>query len=249
MVESMLNQELDLWIVPSDDPKILATLDELQKALLPHEIERYQHIIAESAKREYLITRVFLRRVLSDYYPQIATNEWYFKTNEHGRPQIDNPINSKLDFNISHTKGLIVILIRKDNDYLFGVDVEQKGRARRLLDIAERFFSPQEAADLKTLPRDDQPQRFIEYWTLKEAYIKAKGMGLALPLDHFSFDLKNMASIDILFDAKLNDDPNRWWFQCAPYQESFQLALAIERFAQYDPIINQRDGRSFLLSE
>ena len=74
-----------------------------------------------------------------------------------------------------------------------GVDVEHIGR-HLTHDIAGRFFAPNEVTDLRTLPEDDQQRVFFDYWTLKEAYIKARGFGLALPLGDFAFKLNPPAT-------------------------------------------------------
>ena len=93
-----------------------------------------------------------------------------------------------LRFNLSHTDGLVVCLVAVERE--IGVDVEHTARAGSVgIEIAERFSSPSEVAELRSLPFADQRSRFFDYWTLKEAYIKARGLGLHLPLDQFSFHL------------------------------------------------------------
>ena len=106
--------------------------------------------------------------------------------NVHGRPEIlDRPAGvPDLRFNLSHTDGLIACAVTIGREV--GVDVEHVGR-RLTHDIAGRFFAPREVADLKSLPVAEQPRVFFDYWTLKEAYIKARGFGLALPLGDFAF--------------------------------------------------------------
>ena len=143
-----------------------------------------------------------------------------------------------MDFNLSHSRGRIVLLVGRNR--LFGIDVEETGRVRKSIDIADRFFSRKEAQALSALPDDAKPLRFIEYWTLKEAYIKARGMGLRLPLDQFSFELESSdGEISISFGPRITDRPSRWWFALdppAPQPRSkaqkmprHQLAWAIER--------------------
>ncbi len=125
-------------------------------------------------------------------------------------------------FNLSNTRGLIACLVALDRDV--GVDVEDTERASSAVDIADRFFSPGEVRALRALPQERQRARFFEYWTLKESYIKARGMGLAIPLDQFSFHLDDGPAIGISFDPRLGDDRSAWQF--ALYQPSARHTMA-----------------------
>ena len=113
-------------------------------------------------------------------------------------------------FNLSHTDGLIVCALVLEND--IGVDIETMQRTHTSLDIAKHYFSKQEFASLQVLAKHKQAERFLQYWTLKEAYIKAKGLGLSLPLDQFSFFIEEQQPIRVEFDQCLNDDANTWQF-------------------------------------
>ena len=95
-----------------------------------------------------------------------------------------------------------------------GADVESLDRAGRWVDLADRYFAPREAAALKRVAPPDRPMRFLEYWTLKESYIKARGLGLAIPLADFSFDLpaRSPGDITIRFTPAIDDDSARWQF-------------------------------------
>jgi 4'-phosphopantetheinyl transferase len=79
-------------------------------------------------------------------------------------------------------------------------------------DIAERFFAPIEIADLANIPIERRHERFFEYWTLKESYIKARGMGLSIPLRQFSFQFRHQGRVQIATWPPLHDDPTRWCF-------------------------------------
>jgi 4'-phosphopantetheinyl transferase len=115
-----------------------------------------------------------------------------------------------LHFNLTNTKGLIACIVGWTSEV--GIDVESIERRGETLGIADRFFSPSEASALRALPDAEQVHRFFHLWTLKEAYIKARGMGLALPLDQFSFHLARGARTRISFDPRLVDDETTWQF-------------------------------------
>jgi 4'-phosphopantetheinyl transferase len=108
-----------------------------------------------------------------------------------------------------------------------GVDVEATHR-RLAADLAERCFSPAEIRTLLALPVEMQSSRFFEYWTLKESYIKARGLGLALALDRFSFFV-DRARWSVNFDEGFGDDARRWQFALHRPTDSHVVALAIER--------------------
>jgi 4'-phosphopantetheinyl transferase len=162
-------------------------------------------------RRRYVVTRALVRTVLSHYVP-IVPQEWAFSTNAYGRPQVDNPAarDAALSFNISHTNNLIVLGITRGR--ALGVDVENIFSREASIDVADRFFAPEESAALAVAPPDEQPYRFFEYWTFKESYIKARGMGLSLPLDKFSFRYPDDHTVAITIDSELADDAARWQF-------------------------------------
>jgi 4'-phosphopantetheinyl transferase len=107
-----------------------------------------------------------------------------------------------------------------------GLDVEALSR-EPAIELARRFFSAREADQLARTPIDGRATRFLEYWTLKEAYVKARGLGLSLPLDRFSVYNTTHNTWGISFEAPLNDDPARWWLRSFRVGTTHQAALAI----------------------
>ena len=107
------------------------------------------------------------------------------------------------------------------------MDVEPFERARQIAEVAPRFFSPREQQQLEGLRGDEKLDRALSFWTLKEAYIKARGMGMALPLDQFSFLFESDESIRLEMDASLADEPGRWRF-CLLNHAEHRVALMAE---------------------
>ena len=177
-------------------------------------------------RRRYLVTRALVRTVLSRYVP-LAPAAWMFSKNEYGCPAIANPEAGDLSFNLSHTRSVIALAVTRGR--AVGVDVENVRDRAIAIDIADRFFAPQEVAALQTVPPQNQQDRFFEYWTFKESYIKARGMGLSLPLDKFHFHYAGERDVALAVDAELGDDAARWQFwQFRPTPDSL-LALCAER--------------------
>ena len=108
-----------------------------------------------------------------------------------------------------------------------GVDVETVARESAVHDLAGRYFAPSEAAYARAGEGPELVERFFAFWTLKEAYIKARGMGLALPLDGFAYDIAGKGPPTISFTETCPDDPERWRFLRRPIGTNHRLALAV----------------------
>lgn len=228
-LERISENEAHLWYGQPDsvsDPGVLRRYRTLLSADECEKLDRYRF-----AKDRHvgLLTRAMVRCLLSRYV-DVAPSRWRFRTNRYGRPEIATPKRaSTLRFNVSHTTGMIVVLISKNRDV--GVDVEGLPYLGPCLEIADRFFSPAEVTALRSLPAPEQPLRFIEHWVLKESFIKARGMGLSLPLEDFSFRIPRRPeeNIEIRFDPSLEDDPERWQFSLEAIGDKHVVATAIER--------------------
>lgn len=220
---------IHLWLAFSDDIGDERLHGAYRDLLSPMERQQERRFHFLRDRRRYLITRTLVRTVLSRYAP-IAPRDWSFFTNPHGRPEISNAAAKELQlsFNVSHTHGLIALAVAVR---ALGVDVENTRNRQASLEIAERFFAPAEVAALATVPRSRQQDRFFEYWTLKEAYIKARGMGLSLPLDKFSFHDLNDTSVCLSIRPELADDPARWSFWQFRLAPDYLVALCVERFS------------------
>lgn len=204
---------------------------ELERAyadlLSPEEQRRHERFAFEGDRRRYLVTRAMLRSVLSRYV-DVHPGRWTFRENAYGRPEISAPAGAAtVTFNLAHTEGLIACLVGRPAP--IGVDVEWCGRVVEPLALAHRFFAPSEAAALRATPRSRRRRRFLEYWTLKEAYAKARGRGLALPFDAFAFRLHETRPIVRSFAAELRDRPSAWQLRLARPSPQHVLALALWR--------------------
>ena len=230
------NSEIHLWFaVPGEitDPRLL---DEYQTMLTDSEREKQSRFYFASDRHRYLITRALVRTVLSRY-AAAQPRDWIFEADDFGRPHIVNLPPSKLglSFNISHTDGLILLGVTKGA--AIGVDVENLGSRELSIAVADRYFAPEELAVLHSLPEARQKSHFFDLWTLKESYIKARGMGLSIPLDRFSFCFPADHVIGFSTDPSLGDDFARWqfWqFQLAP---GFCAAVCAERANHSKPAL------------
>jgi 4'-phosphopantetheinyl transferase len=221
-------------LLDPDNAEAWAHRDAYLALMTAEERERMARLIFERDRRRFLLTRALVRTMLSRY-THVKPAEWRFVENVHGRPAIhDRPSGvPDLRFNISHTDGLIACAVTIGREV--GVDVEHVGR-RVTHDVAGRFFAPKEVEDLAKLPEDEQRRVFFDYWTLKEAYIKARGFGLALPLADFAFPLAPPAPPRVSFEPSLDDDPETWQFMQDWPTPQHRLGLAVRRDGNDLPI-------------
>jgi 4'-phosphopantetheinyl transferase len=156
----------------------------------------------------------------------VAPNELSFHIGEHGRPEIAGPSRAlALRFNLSHTRGLVACGVACGHD--IGVDVERIDREVALLGVARHVFSERENAGLLSLSGSAQRLRFFELWTLKEAYVKAIGKGLAAPLKSISFLPEANDPVAVHFAEQALDDPSAWCFRRHEPGPGHRLAVAL----------------------
>lgn len=200
---SLLPDEVHLWLVFEHDVQ-KHLFEEYRNLLTDEEQRQEKQFHFERDKVRYLITRALVRTVLSRY-SAYEPGYWRFKRSEHGKPVLANGdrFTSTLSFNISHTDGLVILGI--SHNHAVGVDVENIHRKTASLEIADQSFSSEEAAVLRALSGPAQTERFFHYWTLKESYMKARGMGLSIPMEQFSFDFPDAKGMTVSFRKSLKD--------------------------------------------
>lgn len=149
------------------------------------ELTHAKKLIFAKDKTLYIAAHIFLRKLLSQYAP-LSPDKWCFTSNSYGKPFVSNTGYEWLQFNLSHTPGLIACAISTTE--IIGVDVERHKPLDSLESLCKYAFSSTETADILSISDTaERERRFFTYWTLKEAYIKALGLGLSLPLQQFSF--------------------------------------------------------------
>jgi 4'-phosphopantetheinyl transferase len=174
-----------------------ARLDSLYEILAPPERERATRFRFAEHRRRFIVCRGTLREILSRYL-ELHPARIAFAYNRHGKPSLRDSRRgsdgrfSEIHFNVSHSGSWALQAVTRAGEV--GIDIERidpRFYNAGFVDeqIPERFFSPREVAQLRALPADQQTAAFFRCWTRKEAYIKARGLGLALPLDSFDVSL------------------------------------------------------------
>lgn len=221
------DQHVHLWTTAYLEITDELLLKRYYNLLSHREVEVYRRFHFPKDQRQYLVTRALLKTVLSCYHTDVQKTDWVFKISHKGKPSIANQsVINPVQFNLAHTDGLIVLAITKHSD--IGVDVENINRSGSLDEIADRYFSSNEKLDLSNLPEAQKQKGFFELWTLKESYIKARGLGLSIPLDQISFELNQTQNINFTFNTNLNDSAQSWKFWQFMYAQNYIIAVAIQ---------------------
>jgi len=212
---------VDIWLAVDAHFQSAGVQAELVALLTRGDSERMRRLHLETHRRQFVLTRALQRQALSAY-ADVLPAQWEFQASAEGRPMLAGAFeHTGLHFNLAHADGVVAMAVCRHARV--GVDVEKLGRAP--LAVAERYFSPAEAAQLRALPPDAQPRRFLQLWTLKEAYLKAIGTGLAGGLGRMSFLFA--AADNFQFERADEADAARWQFRQFEIGPEHVLALAV----------------------
>lgn len=228
MILPPTSAEIHVWLTFCEaisEERLLVAYRELLNTTEKKEESRFY---VPRDRHRYLVTRALVRTVLSRY-ASVDPKDWVFSRDAYGRPHIVNPqaAEARLSFNVSHTQGLIVLGVAKGRS--LGVDVENFAKRNVSINLANYFFASRELAALHEVSYHQQQYRFFEYWTFKESYIKARGMGCSIPLDRFSFHFADDHAVDLVINPELGDDSSRWQlWQLRPTSEHL-LAVCAEK--------------------
>jgi 4'-phosphopantetheinyl transferase len=204
-----------------------ATVQHFQHVLSPEERERAQRFHFEKDRRQWMIARGQLRCLLAAYL-QVAPSLLRFRLNAYGKPLLDVPFDATgLAFNLSHSASLALYAFAPTP--AVGVDVEYMRPDIDIPALARISFSSNERAALFQLAAGEQLYAFYTCWTRKEAYIKARGMGLSLPLEQFDVELRPGKPAALLQSREEEPQDVSDWSMYALFPgENYAGALAVK---------------------
>lgn len=188
---SISRSELHIWRVSLNNVNYHQFKD-LISLLSTEEIKRSEHFMFERDQYRHQVTHSMKRLILANYLdcnPQCLR----FEVGSHGKPALDNLRNPfKIQFNISHSRDIILIAITVEDP--IGIDIEYNDTKRAIESLGETIFSPSEKKFFLTLKSQrEKEETFFRCWTRKEAFLKAKGIGLAVNLANISVNLNEIA--------------------------------------------------------
>jgi 4'-phosphopantetheinyl transferase len=197
-----------------------ATVARGEASLAPNERERYDGFRNDTDRTMFLAGRVMARALVGDALG-VGPGDWRWGEGPHGRPEIDFPATT-VRFNLAHSAGLVACALADGRDV--GVDVEYLRRRPVDPHVVRRYCAPDEVRDIEA-HAPAWHDRFLLYWTLKEAYLKARGLGIAVPLADICFALEG-GSPRVTFLDSLAGEDETWLFQLAQPTPRHILAVA-----------------------
>jgi 4'-phosphopantetheinyl transferase len=227
------SESAENWAIPDLQPDIVnvwiralrvpsAAERTCYEVLSSEERERAARYRAGRPRNDFILTRGTLRSLLASYVGA-RPQELSFRYSEHGKPILIGQWD--VQFNVSHTEGLALMAFVKKRD--IGIDVEKVDREVDPKKLAERFFSAREFQLLKDLSGDELHAAFFRCWTRKEAYVKARGEGLSLPLHQFDVSLAADETRALLATRPDPSEASRWILQDLPVKHGYVAALAL----------------------
>lgn len=211
---------VDLWATDPDAVRDPALLARYEAMLSDDERARLARHAAGPLRRRHLVSRALLRNVLASP-AGLAPERLVFTTTAHGKPElVTAPGRAPVRFNLSHTDGAIVVAVARA-DRAIGVDVERLDRVVDARRLAERFFAPSERTALAALDEPARRDAFFALWTLKEAALKARGVGIgAGRLDSLVVSLGQ--------DGVLDATPSSWSLAVLELTAHHRVAIALD---------------------
>jgi 4'-phosphopantetheinyl transferase len=207
---------------------ISAELARARYHALLSEAEQKQHarFRFDDDRHTYLVAHALVRTTLGGMLG-VPPEQLDFEIGEHGKPELKHQAFADVRFNLSHTRGLVACGVTRIDD--IGVDVEQIERKLEIDTLAGSVLSEDEQAALGPLTGSARRERFFRHWTLKEAYVKAIGRGIALPLRSLHIEIAPAQAPAFVFRPPFEDDANAWWLASEALHGSHVLGVVVRR--------------------
>ncbi|HLX41312.1 MAG TPA: 4'-phosphopantetheinyl transferase superfamily protein [Ktedonobacteraceae bacterium] len=221
---TLQDNEVHVWRASLNTP--LADIEALKRLLSDEEVTRAERFYFEKGRHGYIVAHGILRILLGRYLT-VDPRQLRFQTNAYGKPSLENTAhNRRLHFNLSHSHELAAYAFTAIGEV--GIDIEYTQTHVEYEELAKHSFSPYESAVLHDLPESMKQEAFFNCWTRKEAYIKARGMGLSLPLHLFDVSLKPGEPAALLHSRENAQEVTRWTFEAMTMPPEYAGALAVE---------------------
>ena len=216
--------ELHIWTIDCDAAR--HTMASADRFLSAAEKDRAGRFRFDLHRDRYVVAHVAMRSILGAYLDR-NPHDLTFAVEGNGKPVLVLESDSiPLRFNLSHSHNAALIAVTRDRTV--GIDIEHTRTKIDCAEIAARFFAAEEIAKLKKLSRKAQRQAFFACWTRKEAYIKAKGGGLSIPLQDFAVSLAPHEKPALSWHRTEPQETSRWRFENIDILPGYAAAVAVE---------------------
>ncbi|MCP4537296.1 MAG: 4'-phosphopantetheinyl transferase superfamily protein [Chloroflexi bacterium] len=202
-----------------------AHITSLYASLSPDEQARANRFRFNKLREHFVAARGLLRAILSQYL-HVSPGQLEFRYNPHGKPSLIPSEKYTVNFNLSHSEGLALYAVSYAES--IGIDLELVRPISDMEQLVERFFSSQERTMFRALPPNQKLAAFFTCWTRKEAYLKARGEGLTLPLDQFDVSLIPGEPATLLSDRTTPLNISPWSLQDLHPGPEYVAALAAQ---------------------
>ncbi|HEX6802728.1 MAG TPA: 4'-phosphopantetheinyl transferase superfamily protein [Terriglobales bacterium] len=222
-LQQVHDAQVHLWhACPNGDD---VDAEELLSLLSEDERHRMARFRFHGDRRDFAFARGMLRTVLASYL-DCDPGEVRFSYSRHGKPALTGKhAESRLQFNLSHTAGYVLLAVCFDREV--GVDVERLRADLDVESLAKRFFSAAEQDAMSRLRPGLRARAFFHCWTRKEAFLKAKGGGLMLPLEDFDVSLEpDEENIDLVTRPEAHE-AEQWRILNVPVPEEYAAAVVV----------------------
>jgi 4'-phosphopantetheinyl transferase len=215
------------WYAFTSDLSSAAAIDQALTWLSDLERARHARFHEDDDRRMFLLGRVMARTLVGAAL-NLSPTAWQWREGAHGRPEVAD--HAEVRFNIGHSAGMVACAVASGHD--IGIDVEDLQRHRVDPAVVRRYCSPAEVADVEA-SGPGWHDRFLQYWTLKEAYLKARGLGISVPLREISFRIHEGQEgsegheASIAFEGSLRGSDDRWAFLLTRPTERHLVAVAV----------------------
>jgi 4'-phosphopantetheinyl transferase len=220
--------EVHVWRVALDQSQ--ATIERLNRLLAADEQVKAGRFRFAKDRNQFIIGRGVLR-VLLGHYLAWAPAQIRFRYSSYGKPSLEDGTQAGLQFNLSHSHQMALLVFTWDRDV--GVDIEYMRPDVEFEQLARHFFSPTECAVLLDVAPTLRKETFYNCWTRKEAYIKARGEGLSIPLDMFDVSLRPGEPAALLQCRENPAEVARWSLHALMPGEQYAAALAVEKTREH----------------
>jgi 4'-phosphopantetheinyl transferase len=196
--------DVHIWHFSTDQPS--HALERNRTLISDEERQRAAFFRVEHSRRWFINRRAGVRERLAPYVGR-SPREIVFATNAFGKPMLVEP-HSPIEFSVSHSSGTALLAVTLGRG--IGIDVERHRVDINCLELANRFFTRDEASLLRRLDDRRMRQLFFTLWCCKEAWVKARGVGLSFPLDRCAVDAWPGEPSRLLPDHAQASELNRW---------------------------------------
>jgi 4'-phosphopantetheinyl transferase len=220
------NDEVHLWRACTDQSAPVFHL--LAQTLSNDERARSERYYFERDRKRYIVGRGILRMILSSYL-QTNPRSIKFRYSSYGKPILDGTRAIKnLDFNVSHSAGLAIYAVVRNKS--IGIDLEKIQPILEAEQITKNLFSHDESEIFHWLPKQAKTEAFINCWTRKEAYLKARGRGLSLALDQITVSFMPGEPARLLRVENDLQETTRWSISAFSPASGYAAALAVQGY-------------------